>query len=108
MVFVLDLLYDNCEITTDLLLYSNDKNLEEIQQIVISTGAANLARQIIRATIDLALMAKKKQPERTIKLKPEKNHFNYVKKSHYAKDCCYPTSNKCKLKELIKEAKRSK
>ena len=40
----LDLLYDSFEITTVLLFYSNDKDLKEIQLIIISTQVVNLIR----------------------------------------------------------------
>ena len=93
--------------TTASLLHSNDKYLEEIQQIVTSTKATNLAKQTVRATADLALIAKKKQPERTTRLKPGEKCFNYGKKGHYAKDCHSSTLNKRKSKELTKKAKHS-
>ena len=63
LVVALDSLHDNFEMTTTLLLHSGNKDLEEIQQIVTSTEAANLAIQAVGAIADFALMAKKKQPE---------------------------------------------
>ena len=42
------------------LLHSGDKDFEEIQQIVISTEVANLAKQTIGTIADLALMTKTK------------------------------------------------
>ena len=73
---------------TTSLLYFGNKDLEEIQQIVTSTKAANLAKHVVRVTADLALIVKKRQPERTVmKSKPEKEYFNCGKKDHYVKDC---------------------
>lgn len=46
--------------TTAPLLTSGDKDFKEIQQIVTSIKAANMAKQIVGATIDLIIMAKKK------------------------------------------------
>lgn len=47
--------------TIDLLLYSGNKNLEKIQQIVTSMEAANFAKSIISQTSDLVMMSKKRQ-----------------------------------------------
>lgn len=44
LIIILDSLHDNFEMTTARLLYFSDKDLEDIQQIVISTKAANLAK----------------------------------------------------------------
>lgn len=71
----------------------------------MSTKTANLAKQIVQATTDLTMMAKKKQLKWTLKSKTGKEHFNYRKKGHYAKDCCSFTLNKRKPKELSEEAK---
>ena len=46
-------------------LYFGDKDLEQIQQIVTFTKAANLAKQKVGATADLMIMTKKKQLERS-------------------------------------------
>lgn len=40
--------------------HSDNKNLKKIQQIVMLTKAANLAKQVVEATINLAIIAKKK------------------------------------------------
>lgn len=45
---------------TASLLYSDNKDLEKIQQIVISTGVANIVRQATSQTGDLVMIAKKK------------------------------------------------
>ena len=110
LVVALDSLHDDFEMTTAPLLHSGDKDLEEIQQIVTSTKAANLAKRAVGATADLALMAKKRQPERAAKSKPGAECFNYGKKGHYAKDCRFPssTSNKRKPEASTEEAKRSR
>ena len=60
LVVAFDSLHDNFEMTTAPLLHSGDKDLEEIQQIVTSTEAANLAKRAVGAIVDFALMAKKK------------------------------------------------
>ena len=94
--------------TTALLLHSGNKNLEEIQQIVISTKAANLAKRAVGATTDLAMIAKKKQSEKyPNRPKINKECFNCKKKGHYARDCHAQSSNKRKPKELLEEAKRA-
>ena len=107
LVVALDSLLNDFEKTTTPLLYSGDKNLEEIQQIVTSTKAANRAKQAVEATADLALMAKKKQPERTTRSKLGEECFNCRKKDHYTKDCSSSISNKGKSEESTEEAKRS-
>ena len=104
---VLDSLHDDFKMTTALLLHSNDKDLEEIQQIVTSTEVANLAKRAVGAIADLALIAKKKQPEKTIRSKPGEECFNCRKKGHYAKDYYFSTSNKRKPEEQTEETKRS-
>lgn len=87
------------------LPHSGNKDVEEIQQIVTSTEVANLAKQVVRATADLIMIAKKKQSDKS-NSRPNKKCFNYGKKGHYAKNCRSSTSNKRKLvEELIEEAK---
>ena len=51
-VIALDSLHDDFEMTTALLLYSGDKDLKEIQQIVTSTKAANMAKRATGQTAD--------------------------------------------------------
>ena len=60
LVVALKLLHDNFEMTMAPFLHSSNKDFEEIQQIVTSTEAVNLAKQAVGATTDLAMMAKKK------------------------------------------------
>lgn len=70
----------------------------------MSTKAANLAKQAIGATTDLAIMAKKKQFKKySAKPKTNEEYFNCGKKGHYARDCY--TSNKKKSKKSLKEVK---
>ena len=104
LVVPLDLLYDDFKMTTAPLLYFGNKDHEEIQQIIMSTEAANLAKQAVRATTDLAMMAKRKQLEK-YPAKPKTNEecFNCGKKGHYTRDC--HTSNKRKPEESLEEAK---
>lgn len=47
--------------TIVLPLHSRDKDLEEIEQIVISMEVVNLTRRIISQTQDLVIMSKKRQ-----------------------------------------------
>lgn len=60
LIVALDLVHDKFKMTTTPFLYSGDKNLEKIQQIVAFTKAANLAKRAVGIIIDLAIMAKKK------------------------------------------------
>ena len=107
LVVALDSLHDDFEMTTVPLLHSDDKDLEEIQQIVTSTEAAKLAKRAVGATTNLAMMAKKKQLEKyPAKPKTNKECFNCRKKGYYARDCY--TSNKRKPEESLKKAKRAR
>lgn len=104
----LDFLCNGFEMTTTFFLYLGDKNLKEIQQIVTSTEVVNLAKQIVKITANLAMIAKKKQSETSsFKSKINKKCFNYGKTGHYAKDCCFSTWNKRKLEELLEKAKQA-
>ena len=109
LIVALDLLHNDFEMTTTPLLHSGDKYLEEIQQIVTSIKAANLAKCTVGVTVDLALMAKTRQPIRaTVKFKLEEEYFNYEKKGHYTKDYRSFISNKRKpVEESTIETKRS-
>lgn len=109
LVVAFDSLHDDFEMTTALLLYFGNKDLEEIHQIVTSTKAANLAKQAVRATADLAMMAKKKRLKRSgFRLRTNQECFNCGKKGHYAKDCRSFASSKKKPEELSKEAKQAR
>ena len=94
--------------TTAPLLHSDNKDLEDIQQIVTSTKVANLAKRAVGATAYLTLMAKKKRLERTTRSKLGEECFIYWKKGHYTKDCRSSTSNKTNPEKSIEEAKRSR
>lgn len=60
LVVTLDILHNDLEMIIVLLFHSGNKELEEIQPIVISTKAVNLAKQIVRTIEDLLIIAKKK------------------------------------------------
>ena len=102
------MLHNNFEITTAPLFHSDDKDVEEIQQIIMSPKVANLAKRTVGATTDLVMMAKKKHLDKqyTTKSKANKECFNCRKKGHYAKNC-HP-SNKKKSEESAEEAKRTR
>lgn len=71
----------------------------------MSITAANLAKQAVGATTDLAMIAQKKQLKKYFtKPKTNKKYFNCRKKGYYARNC--HTSNKRKSKESLEEAKR--
>lgn len=104
----LDFLYDGFEMTTTFFLYSGDKNLKKIQQIVTSTEAVNLAKQVVKIIANLAMTTKKRQSETSsFKSKINKEYFNYGKNGHYAKDCCFSTLNKRKSEESSEKAKQA-
>lgn len=109
LVIAFDKLHDDFEMITTPLLHFSDKDLEEIQQIVISTKVANLIKCVVRTKANLALMAKKRQPERAaIKFKPGEKGFNCRKKDHYIKNNSSSISNKKKLaEESTEKTKRS-
>lgn len=60
LIIALNFLYNNFEITTTSLLYSDNKDLKEIQQIVTSTKVANIAKQATGQTKNLVIITKKK------------------------------------------------
>ena len=63
LVIILDSLHNTFEIKTVLLFYSCNKNLEEIQLIVMCTETTNLAKQITDVIGNLAIMARKTGPQ---------------------------------------------
>lgn len=67
----------------------------------------NLAKCIVEATTDLAIMTKKKHSDKqhAIMFKANKKYFNYGKKDYYVKD--YYSSNKKKSKKSVEEAKHT-
>ena len=81
--------------TTATLFHFSNKDLEEICGIVITTKAANMAKQILKAIENLKMMVKKNR-SRENNSKPNKNCFNCGTKSYYSKDCHSLTSNKRK------------
>lgn len=103
-----DFLYDNFEMTTIFLLYLGDKTLKEIQQIVTSTEAANLAKQVVKVTANLVMTTKKRQSETSsFKFRINKECFNFGKKGYYTKDCYSSTQNKRKPEESSEEPKQA-
>ena len=64
LVVALDTLYDDFKMINAPFLHSNNKDLEEIQQIVISTKADNMAKQATCQIADLAMMVKKRTDSR--------------------------------------------
>ena len=99
LVVALDSLHNDFEMTIAPLLHSGDKDIEEIEQIITSTEAANLAKCVVGATADLTMMAKRKQLERS-DLRQNEECFIYGKKGHYAKDCRSSTHNFTKKKSV--------
>ena len=95
--------------TTMLLLHFGNKDLEKIQQKVTYTKGKNFIKQTVGVIADLALMAKKKLPERAENSKSVEKCFNCTKKNDYAKDYHFflSTSYKKKVEKSTKEAKRS-
>lgn len=111
LIGALNSLYDNFEMTTASLLYSGNKDFEETQLIVIFIKVANLAKQVIYITIDLAMMPRKKEPQQqSLKSRLNIECFNYSKKSNYTRNCLYCTNPKGKSedKKMEYEAKRKK
>lgn len=76
------MLHNDFKMTIVPLLYSNDKELKEIQQIVKSIKVANLAKYTIKATTNLVIIAKKKHLDKqnTSKSKTNEKCFNCKKK----------------------------
>lgn len=91
--------------TTALFLYSDDKDLEEIQQILTSIEEANMAKRVVEAVAILTIMGKRKKSERS-ESKPNEKCFNCRKKGYYTRD--YHSSSLKKRKfteESTEEAK---
>ena len=76
--------------------------------MVILIEVANLTKYVVGAIVNFALMAKKKQPEKTTRSKLGEKYLNCEKKVHYIKDCRSSTLNKKKSKKLIEEGKWSR
>ena len=95
LIVLLDFLHDNFDITTTTFFHFGNNNLKEIEQIITSTEATNLAQQAARVTTYLAMMAKKKQLDTSdSKSRNNEECLNSGIKGHYAKDCHSSTSNK--------------
>ena len=111
LVVALDSLHDDFEMTIAPLFHLGDKDLEEIQLIVTSTEAANLAKRATGITRDLAMVARKKRSQQqSPKSRPNEECFNYGKKDHYARDCPGRTNPKRKPEDekTEQEAKRAR
>lgn len=93
--------------TTAPFLHSSNKDIKEIQQIVISTELVNLAKHTVGAIANLTIIVKKKKLEKS-KLKQNIVCFNYRKKSHYIKNCHSSTRNSIKRKLIEKSIKEVK
>lgn len=77
-----------------------------MQLIVIFTEAANLLKQVIGIIGDLAIMARKKRPQQqSLKFRPNKEYFNFGKKSYYVRDCPDCTNLKKKPEDERMEQK---
>lgn len=63
LVLALGLLYDDFKITIVYFFYLDNKDLEEIQLIIISIEMVNLEKQITGIMENLAMIAKNKRPE---------------------------------------------
>ena len=88
------------------LLYSGNKDLEKIQQIITSIKVANMTRQVISRTEKLAIMRKRRidSCQKSQKLvRTNKEYFNYAKKRHYAWDYYLGT-----FKRKLEDKKASK
>lgn len=109
LVVTFDSLNNDFEITTAPLLYSGNKDLEKIQQIVISTKAANMAKKATGQIANLLMMAKKKMVDsrQQPKSRSTKEYFNYGKRGYYAKDCCSASKRKPNNEKGTEEAKRT-
>lgn len=84
--------------TTALLFYLSNKDLEEIQLILTFTKAANLVKRAIDVIGDLTMMVKKKWPlQQPPRSKLNKECFNHNKKSYYARNCPSRINPKRKL-----------
>lgn len=105
LVVALDLLHNDFKMKTAPRLYSGDKYLKQIQQIVTSIEVAKLAKRMVGASTELVMMAKKKHSakQHATKFKVNKECFNYRRKGYYTKNCHF--SNKKKPKKSAEEAK---
>lgn len=85
--------------------YFDSKNFKEIQQIIISTKVANIVKKVVKAIINLAIIAKKKQFKNYCnRSKINKKYFNYRKIDFSTKN--YYVLKK-KPKKLLEKAKHT-
>lgn len=81
LVIALNFLHDDFEMTIALLLHLSNQDLEEIQLIVIFTKVANLVKQTIGITKNLAIMTRKKgHKNKTQGLNQMRNALTVAKK----------------------------
>ena len=88
LVITLNSLHNNFKIITALFLYSGDKDLVEIQQILTFIKSTNLAKCITSQIADMAMMTKKNQSNRQSQIKSNEECFHCGMKEYYIKDCC--------------------
>lgn len=88
-------------------LYSGNKDVGEIQQIIIFTKTTNMAKQITDQIVNLAIIIKKRSDgqQQIPKPKTSKEYFNCRKKRYYIKDCYSNLKRKPKDKNVIKKIK---
>lgn len=95
---------------TITFLHSGNKDLNQIQQIVTSIKAANMAKQTISQLADLTMIAKKRmdsyqQPQKS---KNNEKCSNCGKNGYYAQDCYLAIfKRKPEDEKTAKKAKRA-
>ena len=87
-------------------MHLDDKDLEKIQQIIISIKIANLAKHITDQIADLAMMTKKNQSNKLPFAKSNEKYFHYGKKIYYTNN--YHSGPKKKLLEEEKIEMKAK
>lgn len=93
---------------TAFFLYSNNKNLEKIQQIIIFIKIANFAKYIISYKVDFEIIITKNQLISNNTQNQIKNTFIMVKKTLYKRLLlrAKKKSKKEKIEKKIKQAQQ--